>query len=74
MASKSERPKNRRVKLVGGGYKWTRGGVKATGGSLKARRRSLRHSLKRNKRGMSVAERKAIKEQIAALMASKDGR
>jgi hypothetical protein len=74
MSAKSERPKNRRVKLVGGGYKWTRGGEKATGGSLKARRRALRQNLKRNKRDMTVSERKAIKEQIAALMAQKDGR
>jgi hypothetical protein len=74
MASKSERPKNRRVKLVGGGYKWTRGGTNTTGGSCKSRRRSLRHTLKTKKRDLSVAERKAIKQQIADLLAQKDGR
>lgn len=74
MSAKSERPKNRRVKLVGGGYKWTRGGAKTTGGSLKSRRRSLRHTLKTKKRDLSVAERKAIKQQIADLLAQKDGR
>lgn len=75
MSAKSERPKNRRIKLVGGGYRWTRQGPKNTsGGSLKSRRRSLRHTLKTKKRDMTVAERKAIKVQIAGLMAQKDGR
>lgn len=74
MSARSEKPKNRRVKLVGGGYKWTRGGDKSTGGSVKAQRRKLRQTLKSRKRDMSVEERKAIKAQIAQLLAQKDGR
>lgn len=73
MSAKSERPKNRVVKLVGGGTRMTRsstGGGK--GGSLKAQRRALRQSLKRDKTGrakrLSVAERKAIKERLADLL------
>lgn len=77
MSAKSERPKNRRVKLVGGGYKWTRdrSGASGTGGSLKAQRRKLRQQAK-NLRGRkeTVAQRKEIKQRIAELLASKDGR
>lgn len=80
MSARSERPKNRRVKLVGGGTRRLRGSTDAAtkGGSLKAQRRALRQALKRDKRGkaknMTVAERQAIKVRLAELLAQKDRR
>lgn len=80
MSAKSERPKNRVIKLVGGGTRRTRSsstpGTK--GGSLKAQRRALRQSLKRDKTGkakrLSVSERQAIKSRLAELLRQKDRR
>jgi hypothetical protein len=74
MSAKSERPKNRRVKLVGGGTRKTRSRASESGGSLKSQRRKLRQELKKEKRNLTVAQRKVIKEQIASLLAQKDGR
>jgi hypothetical protein len=74
MSAKSERPKNRRVRLVGGGHKWTRTRADAGGGSAKSQRRKLRQTLKTKKRELTVSERKVIKEEIRKLYAQKDGR
>lgn len=75
MSAPSERPKNRRVKLVGGGYKWTRDRKVGSGGSIKSQRRKLRQAAKGLRgRTDTVAQRKVIKEQIAGLLAQKDGR
>lgn len=59
--SHAERRKNRKVKLVGGGYKWTRESSDS-GGSIKSRRRSIRRSI-RDKR-MTPSKRRALKEQL----------
>lgn len=76
MSAASERPKNRRVKLVGGGYKWTRDRKADSGGSIKSQRRKLRQAARglRGRDSDTVAQRKVIKEQIAGLLAQKDGR
>ena len=77
MSARSERPKNRRVKLVGGGYKWTRSNnEKAKGGSIKSQRRTLRQTVKTKRRSgkLSVEEHKAIKVRLAELLAQKDKR
>lgn len=80
MSAKSERLKNRTVKIVGGGTRRTRSSsVTGTkGGSLKAQRRALRQSLKRDKTGkakkLSVSERQAIKLRLAELLRQKDRR
>jgi len=77
MSAKAERPKNRRVKLVGGGYRYTRQS-QGTGGSLKSQRRKLRQQAKGLRKGPkredTVAQRKVIKERLAELLAQKDGR
>lgn len=45
------RPKRRRIKLVGGGYKFTRErNAGCTGGSMKAERRRLRKLQKANRK------------------------
>ena len=69
MSASAERPKNRRVKVVGGGYRFTRGGAKS-GGSVKAIRRSLRKKAKElRKRGTSgVTAAKALKERVRELI------
>jgi len=72
MSAASERPKNRRVKLVGGGYKWTRQSNAVGTGSLKAQRRSLRHDIKESR--MNPTMRRALKARLAELLAQKDGR
>jgi hypothetical protein len=69
MSARSERPKNRRIRIVGGGFRWTRGGGKS-GGSLKSMRRGLRRQAKK----LTGAARKDMKSQIAALMRSKQAR
>lgn len=73
MSAKAERPKNRRVRLVGGGYRMTRSTPdgKTTGG-LKAQRRAMRHALK-DKR-LTPSSRAALKERLRELLAQKDGR
>lgn len=73
MSARSERPKNRRIKLVGGGYRWTRGdGENKSGGSLKSMRRTLRQQLKNKELNPEV--RRAMKVRLAELLAQKDGR
>lgn len=69
MSARSERPKNRRIKLVGGGFKWTRGGGKS-GGSLKSLRRGMRRQAKK----LTGAARKDMKAQVASLMKAKQVR
>ena len=70
---KSERPKNRKIKLVGGGYRWTRQANEGTGGgSLRSMRRSLRNQLK--EKNLTAAQRTVIKQQLKELLARKDGR
>jgi len=50
MAAKSERPRNRRIRLVGGGFRWTREvNAKSSGGSMKAQRRRIRKAEKAKK-------------------------
>jgi hypothetical protein len=69
MSARSERPKNRKIRIVGGGFRWTRGGGKS-GGSLKSMRRGMRRQAKK----MTGSARKNMKDQIASLMRAKQAR
>lgn len=69
MGARSERPKNRKIKVVGGGIRWTRGGGKS-GGSLKSMRRGLRKQAKK----LTGSARKGMRDQIAQLMRAKQAR
>ena len=74
MSARSEKPKNRRVRLVGGGYRWTRGnsasrGAKS-GGSIKAIRRGLRKQIK-DKRNVTPEVRKALQTQLREMLVRK---
>lgn len=51
MSAKAERQRNRRIKLVGGGYRWTREAAPDTGGSMKAKRRAARKAAKAHRKG-----------------------
>lgn len=49
--SKSERPKNRKIKIVGGGTRWSRDvNPRSTSGSMKAARRAKRKQAKASKK------------------------
>jgi hypothetical protein len=53
MGAKSERPKNRKIKIVGGGFRWTRQSTGKQSGSMKALRRAARRiekAKRKNKR------------------------
>lgn len=69
---KSERPKKRRIKLVGGGYRWSRefNGVK--GGSVKSMKRGLRKTIK--DRDLTPAKRRAAKEALRNMLKAKNTR
>lgn len=77
MSARSEKPKNRRVKLVGGGFRHTRqensGG---SGSSAKSVRRALRKQAKA--KGLSKeqrsAARKFAKQQIREMFIAKNAR
>lgn len=70
MGAKSERPKNRRVKLVGGGYKWTRSANSSTGSSAK----SIRRAMRRKSKFMTPEQRRAIKKTIRDMLVAKNRR
>lgn len=53
MGAKSERPKNRRIKIVGGGFRWTRQATGKQSGSMKALRRAARKAEKAKKKRKS---------------------
>ena len=72
MGAKAERPRNKRIKLVGGGTRMGRQSSGPSSGGLKALRRSLRHELKSKK--LSIEARRALKARLAVLLAQKDGR
>lgn len=73
MSAKAERPKNRRVKLVGGGIRKTRSdGGKSTSGGLKAARRSMRHAIKDKK--LTPAAKAALKARLRELLLVKNAR
>lgn len=69
MSARSERPKNRKIRIVGGGFRWTRGGGKS-GGSLKSMRRGMRRQSKK----LTGSARKNMRDQIASLMRAKQAR
>lgn len=74
MSAKSERRRNRTIKIVGGGSRKLRQGTSDnTGGSLKSMRRALRQQLK-DKRNITPEVRRALQEQLRQLLARKDGR
>lgn len=74
MSAKSERPRNRTVKLVGGGTRRLRGGGGANkGGSIKSMRRAIRQQIK-DKRSLTPEARRALKHQLTELLKRKDGR
>jgi len=74
MGAKAERRRNVRVKLVGGGTRKVRGGAgENKGGSLKSMRRALRQQIK-DKRHITPEQRRALKTQLAELLARKDKR
>lgn len=50
MSSRSERPKNRKIKLVGGGVRWSRVPNGTKGGTMKAKRRLQRKLEKMKKK------------------------
>lgn len=66
MSARSEKPKNRRIRLVGGGYRWVRGGSKS-GGSIKAMRRTIRKQIK-DKRNVTPEMRKALQTQLREML------
>lgn len=73
MGAKSERPKNRRVRLVGGGYKWTRGGSgTSSGSSSKSARRALRRQIK--DRDLTPSKRRALKDTLRDMLLAKNRR
>lgn len=54
MGASSERPKNRKIKIVGGGFRWTRESNGKQSGSMKSQRRAARRVEKaKKKRGKS---------------------
>ncbi len=71
MSAKSERPKRRRIKLVGGGFRRNRQGPSGAG-SAKSARRAMRKSAK--DKNLTIAERKAIKERIREMYWAKNAR
>lgn len=76
MSAKAQRPRNRTVKLVGGGSRKLRQGAGpkgSKGGSLKSMRRALRQALK-DPRNATPTQQRAIKEQLKQLLDKKDGR
>lgn len=74
MGAKAERARNRTIKIVGGGQRKLRGGAgENKGGSLKSMRRALRQQIK-DKRNITPEMRRALKTQLADLLARKDGR
>lgn len=50
MGSKSERPKKRKIRLVGGGFRYSRAPNGVQGGSMKSRKRALRKLEKAKKK------------------------
>lgn len=64
-----DRPKNRRVKLVGGGFRHT-GGEAKSGSAVKAMRRALRERIK-DKRNITPEQRRALRAQLQELLRSK---
>lgn len=42
MGARSEKPRNKRIRLVGGGFRWTRTPNGVKGGTMKAQRRLAR--------------------------------
>lgn len=61
MSSKSERPKKRKIFLVGGGFRWNRVAQDAAGGSMKAKRRAEMRLAKSKGKGALRAARAARK-------------
>lgn len=62
MGAKAERARRRRVKLVGGGFRFTRSSA-SSGSSAKSLRRAMRKQIK-NRKDLTPAKRRAMKEQI----------
>lgn len=60
---KSERPAKRKIRLVGGGFRWNRVAHARTGGSMKSRRRQLLKLAKSKGRNYLKAQRAANKAQ-----------
>jgi len=68
--SHAERRKNRRIRLVGGGYRWLRDSQES-GGGIKSRRRALRRQLR--SRNNTPAKRRALKDQLRESLVAKEG-
>lgn len=71
MSARSQKPKNRRIRLVGGGFRWTRASNEGkSGGSAKSMRRALR---KRGKdKTLTPESRRAAKEQVRQMLLAKN--
>jgi hypothetical protein len=72
MSARAERSKNRRIRVVGGGFRWARASNDGdSGSSAKAMRRAMRKQLK--DRDMTPEKRRAIKALIRESLIRKNG-
>lgn len=73
MSARSERLKNRRIKIVGGGFRYRRSANSGkSGGSAKSIRRSLRKRGRDKK--LTPEVRRAAKAQVRAMLLAKNNR
>jgi hypothetical protein len=72
MGAKAQRARRRRIKLVGGGYRYSRSGA-STGSSAKSLRRAMRKQIK-DRKDLTPAKRRAMKEQVRNMYLAKNNR
>ncbi len=72
MGARAERSKRRRIKLVGGGHRYSRSG-NTTGSSAKSMRRAMRKQIK-SRKDLTPAKRRAMKEQVRTMYLAKNAR
>ena len=73
MSARSERPKKRRIRVVGGGFRLSRGSDgKAKGSSAKSMRRALRRRSKDKK--LTPEARRAAKMAVREMLLAKNAR
>ncbi len=71
MSARAERQKNRRVHIVGGGFRWTRQSNEGkSGGSAKSMRRAMRRTARSKELTPSI--RRAAKEQVREMLLAKN--
>lgn len=79
MGAKAERGKRRRIKLVGGGYRYSRQSSSNPGGSAKSIRRAARKAAKKEtnrvvRKQKLAAIRRHAKERVRELFLAKNSR